>query len=329
MAEGFDAKAGARGTRGLVAPELLEALDAFPPIVLSEEILPLARAGLGAAAPPLTAEQESVRREERFIPGPAGAPDVRVLIYTPPGQASARPAYLHVHGGGYVLGSPEINDAANRDTAREQGCVVVSVDYRLAPETRFPGALEDCYAALTWLASNAGELGVDRNRIAIGGESAGGGHAAALALLARDRGEVPIRLQVLDAPMLDDRTGASTEPHAFCGEFVWTAELNRFGWQALLGCEPASPDVQANAAPARAADLAGLPPTLITVGSLDLFLEEDLEYARRLARAGVPVELHIIPGGFHGFARAGLAAPQVQALRRHQGEALKRAFAER
>jgi triacylglycerol lipase len=200
------------------------------------------------------------------------------------------------------------------------------VDYRLAPETRYPGAVEDGYAALLWLSANAEQLGVDRARIAIGGESAGGGHAAALAIVARDRGEVPICLQVLDSPMIDDRTGSTSDPHPYCGEFVWTSVNNRFGWRALLGVEPGGPQVPTAAAPARLENFAGLAPAFILVGALDLFMEEDVEYARRLIRAGVPAELHVIPGAFHGFGAAGGTAPQVQTALRLRREALARAF---
>ena len=321
------------GTRSLVASELLPALELLPRLELSDESLALIRAGLASPAaralrpPVLSPEQAAVGCEQRLVPGPPGAPQVRVLVYTPPRSAkSLRPAFLHIHGGGYILGMPEIGEAANRSLCAELGCVVVSVAYRLAPETRYPGALEDCYCALAWLHANAGQLAIDRDRIAIGGESAGGGHAAALAILARDRGEFRVCLQLLDSPMLDDRTGSTAEPHPYCGEFVWTPASNRFGWRALLGVEPGGPDVPAGAVPARVADLSGLPPAFLFVGALDLFMEEDLEYARRLARAGVPTELHVIPGAFHGFAVAGGSAPQVQACTRLRRDALARAF---
>lgn len=319
-------------SRHLVAPELAPLLDFLPSFDFNEETVRALRAGTAMPPrqrPPLSAAQETVTCEERAIAGPPGAPDVRLLVYTPPGSkpATGRPAYLHLHGGGYVMGNPEINDGSNRSLAAELNCVVVSVDYRLAPETHFPGALEDCYTALTWLHAQAEQLGVDRARIAIGGESAGGGHAAALSLLARKRGG-PARIcfQLLDSPMLDDRTGSGPGPHPYCGEFVWTAASNRFGWQSLLGMEPGTADVPAVAVPARAADLSGLPPTFIAVGALDLFLEESLEYARRLIRAGVPTEIHVIPGAFHGFAVAGGPAPQVQACLRLRQDALARAF---
>ena len=329
---GNNKSAGPGGPRQRVARELLPVLDFLPAFDFNEETLRAMRAGTAMEPrrrPPLSAEQQAVACEQRLIPGPQGAPDVRLLVYTPPpgkNAATTRPAYLHIHGGGYVIGNPEINDGSNRSIAAELDCVVVSVDYRLAPETRFPGALEDCYAALTWLHAQAEPLGVDRSRIAIGGESGGGGHAAALALLARSRGAVQICFQLLDAAMLDDRTGSSSDPHPYCGELVWTAASNRFGWRSLLGMEPGTAAVPPDAAPARAADLSGLPPTFIAIGALDLFLEENLDYARRLVRAGVPTELHVIPGAFHGFAVAGGQAPQVQAYMRLRHDALERAF---
>ena len=317
------------GTRHLVAAELQPALDAFPAIELTDASLALMRAPrpgqLSMPQPVLSPEQSAIQVEQRFIVGRAGAPEVRILVYTPPGAATGRPAYLHMHGGGFVLGMPEISDASNRGIAAAHGCVVVSVAYRLAPETRFPGAAEDCYAALAWLHHAAATLGIDRARIAIGGESAGAGHAATLALLARDRGEYPICFQLLDSPMLDDRTGSSADPHPFCGEFVWTAAKNRFGWRALLGTEPGSAAVPPNAVPARAGSLAGLPPAFVAVGALDLFLDEDLAYAQRLIRAGVPTELHVIPAAFHGFGFVG-AAPQVVALMQYRHAAMARAF---
>jgi len=187
--------------------------------------------------------------------------------------------------------------------AAEAQCIVVAVDYRLAPETPHPGPVEDCYVALKWLHDKADELGIDRQRIVLAGESAGGGLAAALALLARDRSEVSVAHQHLTYPMLDDRTSrANCNPHA--GDFVWTPEANVFGWSSLLG-EPAGSDgVSPYAAPARAADLVGLPSTFIAVGALDLFAEENLEFAKRLMRAGVPTELHLYPGAYHGFELA-------------------------
>ncbi|HTZ71442.1 MAG TPA: alpha/beta hydrolase [Acetobacteraceae bacterium] len=322
------------GTRRLVAPDLLPLLDMFPSFELTADVLALVRSGAGMKGmlqpPPLSPAQQAVACLERFVPGQAGGPDVRLLLYVPPGKAAApRPAFLHLHGGGFVLGMPEINDGANRALAAELGCVVASVDYRLAPETRFPGAVEDGYAALAWLHAEAEALGIDRARIAIGGESAGGGHAASLAIWARDRGEYPICLQLLDSPMLDDRTGSIGESHPYCGEFVWTPANNRFGWSALLGVAAGGAGVPQGAVPARADDLSGLPPAFIAVGALDLFLEESIEYARRLIRAGVPAELHVFPGAFHGFSVAGGDAPQALNLWRLKNDALARAFCQR
>ena len=176
-------------TRHLVAPELLPGSNFFPEIDFSKGLDAVRAQGFSSDDLELPAELAVVAQEERFIPGLDGAPDVRLLIYTPPGEATGpRPAVCHVHGGGYVLGTADINDISNRAMALSLGCSVVSVDYRLAPETAWPGALEDCYAALTWMAQNAAELGIDPDRIAVAGESAGGGHAAALAIHARNQG---------------------------------------------------------------------------------------------------------------------------------------------
>lgn len=293
-------------SRNLVDPELLPLLEQFPRFEFTREMLPQIRIDLNQTlrveAPPIP----GVEVFERYVPGPQGAPDVRVLVYRPQGKPQGGwPAMLHIHGGGYILGTPEMNAVGNRLLAKQVGCVIVSVDYRLSPETPFPGPVEDCYAALKWLHANATELGVDARRLAVGGESAGGGLAAALALLARDRGEVPLLFQMLVYPMLDDRTASSVEPFPHVGEFVWTRASNRFGWESLLGHAPGKKDgVSPYAVPARAESLKGLPPTCITVGALDLFLEEDMEYARRLLQAGVPTELHVYPGAFHGFVLA-------------------------
>jgi acetyl esterase/lipase len=325
---GNNKSSGSSGSRHLVAPELRAGLELLPAFDFNAEILHALRSGGpisgNRSSPVLTPEQRAVICEQRFIPGPTGAPDVRVLVYTPAAGSGLRPALLQIHGGGYVLGTPEINDEANRSLVADLSCVVVSVDYRLAPDTRFPGAVEDCYAALSWLWSSADGLRVDRTRLAIGGESAGAGHTATLGLLVRKRGEFNLCLQMLDFPMLDDRTGS--DPHPYCGEFVWTPNSNRFGWRALLGVEPGGPEVPVEAVPARATDLSGLPATFIAVGALDLFFEESLEYARRLVRAGVPVELHVIPGAYHGFQVSGLDTPQARQHRLLRNAAVARAF---
>jgi triacylglycerol lipase len=178
------------------------------------------------------------------------------------------------------------------------------VDYRLAPEVQHPGPVEDCYVALCWLHANAEALNVDRARIGVMGESAGGGLAAGLALLARDRGGPELAFQHLVYPMIDDRTCVMDNPHPYAGEFLWTRENNIFGWASLLGTAPGGPDISPYAAAARAENLTGLPPTFISTGAIDLFLEENMIYAQRLSRAGVAVELHVYPGAYHGFQLA-------------------------
>ncbi|HXQ13854.1 MAG TPA: alpha/beta hydrolase [Caulobacteraceae bacterium] len=311
-------------SKHLVHPELvpgLEAFPAYPAFNLDTASLAVLRAAPRQAPP---TPDVPVELSERTVAGLNGAPDVRVMVYRPNAASGPRPAILHVHGGGYVLGSAEMSDAANRQLAHDLDCVIASVDYRLAPETSFPGNVEDCYAGLKWLHAAAAELGVDPARIAIKGESAGGGLAAGLGLMARDRGEVPVCFQLLVYPMIDDRE--PDEPHAWVGEFIWTRQSNRFGWASILGREPGGEGVSPYAAAARADDLSGLPPTFISVGALDLFLEEDVEYARRLARAGVAVELHVYPGAFHGYQLVGETSVGRRA-RRDEMEALGAAFA--
>ncbi len=249
---------------------------------------------------------DGVRGEERFAPGPQGSPDVRVLLYRPERVKPAAPALLYLHGGGFIAGGPEIADVDNFRLARDAGAVIVAVNYRLAPETPFPGPLEDCYAALQWLFVEAERLGVDPNRIGVMGHSAGGCLAAALALLARDRGAHRLKCQFLIYPALDPRTGTPDAPvdNPTTGEFLWTRSANQFGWAAMSGgLSPGelTGESLGHFAPALAEAVAGLPPLFIAVGSLDLFLEEDVAYALRLARAGVPVEAHVYPGGVHRF----------------------------
>ena len=261
----------------------------------------------------------------RMIPGIAGAPDVRIyLVGATPG--AHKPAVLHIHGGGYVAGSAAASKRDIQQLALGQDCVVVSVEYRLAPETVFPGSLNDNYAALKWLHQNAASLGVDPKRIAVKGESAGGGHAAALAIAARDRGEVPLCFQVLIYPMLDDRTGSSQQLPPQFGHYVWNAASNRFGWSSLLGVPAGSAKVPLNSVPARTAILAGLPPAFIGVGSIDLFAPEDVAYATRLMLAGVPVELQVVPGAFHGFDQIAADAPLSRTFAAAWNAALKDAF---
>jgi len=313
-------------SRHLVMREAHALLDSFGSALNAENVAGLRAMmqGLIESMPPPAAD--GVKIEERRIPGAAGAPPVRVLVYTPPGLAGPLPVHLDIHGGGYIAGSADIDAVLCRQLCVAVGCAVVSVDYRLAPEVRYPGALEDCYAALQWVHREGAALGFDTTRITCGGESAGGGHCAALAILVRERGGPKILLQLLGQPMLDDRTGSTSKPHPYTGEFVWTADLNRIGWASLLGVEAGSAAVPARAVPARVEDLTGLPPAFIVIGALDLFVEETIEYARRLMRAGVPTELHVLPGAFHGSASLVPGAAVSVAYFQLQYDALKHAF---
>lgn len=235
-------------------------------------------------------------------------PLVVVRVHRPAGVEGPMPCVYAMHGGGYVMGSFDMDDAKFDRWCPRLGCIGVSVEYRLAPETPYPGPLEDCYAGLRWVADHAAELGVDPERIGISGISAGGGLAAALALLARDRGEIPLHFQLLECPMIDDRL--ATPSSRLDGLLVWTRESNTYGWRSYLGSLYGHVDVPAYAAPARAHDLAGLPPALLIVGGADGFRDEDIEYATRLMQAGVPTELHVLPGAPHGvqmFAGTGVA----------------------
>lgn len=310
------------GSRHLVDQALSPFLDIFPTTHLTLEALPQMR-NREVSFPVDPDSVERVTRTQRAVPGPAGAPDVDVFIYRPKDAVGPLPCIFHVHGGGYVAGAAGEMEFMHRPMARDLGCMIISVEYRLAPETRFPGAVEDSYAALVWVNANAAELGVDLARMGVMGESAGGGLAAALALLVRDRGEFSFAFQHLIYPMIDDRTCIDPEPHAYVGEFIWTPHNNHFGWSALLGVEPGSDGVSPYAAAARAESVEGLPPTFISTGALDLFLEEDLEYGRRLMRAGVPVELHVYPGAIHAFDIMPGVAVSEQA-RRDSLAALKR-----
>lgn len=237
----------------------------------------------------------------RSIPGPAGAPDVPVRIYTPEGLQQAVPGILHIHGGGFVIGNLDSEQGACVGLCRNLGVVVVSVDYRLAPETPYPGPLEDCYAALQWVSANAAQLKIDPARLAVFGLSAGGGLSAALALLARDRGGPALCFQYLGIPELDDRL-QTVSMQRFVDTPMWNRPNAELSWDYYLGdqYQRGADDVPYHAAPARAEDVAGLPPAYVSTMEFDPLRDEGVEYALKLMRAGVATELHSFPGTFHG-----------------------------
>jgi len=287
-----------------VDPELRDGLAAYEAIELTghelrgDQIATVRRLAreVGESVLAEVPPSDRVLREDRTAPGPNG--DVRVRTYRPADAAGALPCLIWFHGGGMVFGLPEQDELGSDAYAEQVPCVVASVDYRLAPEHPHPAPVEDCYAALTWVAENADELGVDPARIAVGGASAGGCLATAVALMARDRGGPAPAFQLLVYPMLDDRCDTPSMSE-FPDNLTWTREHTRAGWDALLGGRSGGDDVDQYAAPARAPDLTGLPPALIQVGELEVFRDEDIDYATRLIRAGVPTQLHIYPRAYH------------------------------
>ncbi|WP_087972253.1 alpha/beta hydrolase [Oceanobacillus rekensis] len=283
-----------------VNPELREIIEAFPPLDLDnyKATRQAAQDGLQAMEIPL---DESVSINDEMILNSYDQSSVRVRIYDKKEKSGeALPVLLWIHGGGYVLGSPEEGDILCQRFVAEANCMVVSVDYRLAPEFPYPAGLEDCYAALQWVYENAGELGVDATRIGVAGQSAGGGITAALALLTRDRKGPEISFQMPLYPMINDHNNT---PSSFevTGNFVWNHDLNKKGWSMYLNGKDGTESVSEYAAPARATNLSGLPKTYICVGQLDPFRDETLDYVTRLCQAGVDVEFHLYPGVFHGF----------------------------
>jgi acetyl esterase len=255
--------------------------------------------------------------DDRAIPGPAGDPDVIVRVYAPKERSAATvPAVLYIHGGGFYVGSVDTEHAGAARMAQELGIVVVSVEYRLAPEHPFPAGLEDCYAALVWLHEQADALGVDRARLAVNGGSAGGGLAAGLALLTRDRGGPAICFQYLGIPELDDRL-ATPSMQRFLDTPMWSRPKAELSWQWYLGDAYGTDDVSPYAAPSRATDLAGLPPAYVSTMEFDPLRDEGILYALDMLAAGVSVELHSFPGTFHGSAMVtGAAVTQRDGVER-------------
>lgn len=287
-------------------PELLPALEALTPRVDPIEQPALARAQLLEKLGAGGAEHPAVERRDEHVAGPDGN-DVRVRLYLPRERSGvAAPGLYWIHGGGFVMGAIEMDDQRCDSFVARFGCVVCSVDYRLAPEDPYPAGIEDCHAGLVWFFDQAGRLGVDTGRIGIGGISAGGGLTAATTLLARDRAQVQVAFSLAVCAQLDDRhvTRSSTSIH---DSRVWDTQISKSVWGAYL--RDVGDDVPQYAAPARATELAGLPPTFLLVGELEPFCDENVEYARRLIEAGVATELHVYPGAYHGFE---LLAPDAR-----------------
>lgn len=304
-----------------IDPEVRRSVDAiraaYPWAILVAQGATAFRARLAEVTPRRPAPEPNPRvlSADRMIPGPVGPSGLRVRLHRPAAQTQDLPCYLHIHGGGYVLGSVDGQDSLIAPQVERLDCVVVSVDYRLAPEHPYPAAVDDCYAALQWIVENAADLRIDPTRLVIGGASAGGGLAAAVALRSRDRGGPAMGFQYLVSPMLDDRN-VTPSSHEFAGDWPGLPrEAIAACWNAYLEGRAGGAEVPEYAAPARAVDLAGLPPAYVDCGGLDALRDEATAYAERLMQAGVPVELHIHPGVFHGWD---LVAPEASVTIRAQ-----------
>ncbi|WP_354857205.1 alpha/beta hydrolase [Acetobacter fabarum] len=289
-------------TLGLVDEQQRGMVASFPAFNPEQDDLAEFRRALVEGTTELL-QSAAARFEERIIPGPKGAPDVRIILFRPVDVQGVVPVILNIHGGGMIAGTPDMQAGALERLAADTAALVVSVDYRLAPETPFPGGLEDIYAALVWLHEHARALGADPARIMVMGDSGGGCLAAATALLARDRAQVRLCGQALIYPMLDLRTGSPDAPgdDPTTGEFVWTRAQNRHAWSAVRGALAGDDPRFAYLSPTFMHDLSGLPATFIVTGALDLFRDEDVTFAHRLWHAGVPTELVVYARAVHGF----------------------------
>lgn len=301
----------------MIDPELAAVIELLPKMDLVDPVA--ARQAFEAMLVAIRFDipgMETLDIEDRMVPGWEDDPDVPVRVYRPAGaSATARvPGILMIHGGGFVIGSVEAEHAGAALTAMDTGAVVVSVDYRLAPEHPYPAALHDCYAALRYLHAEADAWGVDPQRVALTGASAGGGLAAATALFARDRGGPAVCFQLLQIPELDDRL-QTPSMRTFVDSPMWNRPLAEQSWRAYLGPLYGSDDVPSFAAPARADDLSGLPPAYVSTAENDPLRDEGITYAQRLLQAGVSVELHQFPGTFHGSALVTTAAISKRAQR--------------
>ena len=308
-----------------VDPELRPGLELFPAELISAiGDDPHTGKAMTAELLAVMAEQlppTDVSIEERTIAGPDG--DIPIAIYQPP-TPGPRPGLFMIHGGGYIVGSAreDMNGIAYADHV---GCTVVSVDYRMAPDFTYQAAVADCFAGLNWMVDNAAELEVDTSRVAIGGASAGGGLSAGLALYNRDNKGPDVVFQLLVYPMLDD-THETPSGYEVEHPNVWNRDVSIKAWKMYLGDEFGTDKVSPYAAAARAKDLSGLPPAFVTVGTEDLFRDEAIDYAQRLMAAGVPTQLEVYPGMFHGAENLVPTAGVSQRMRLGYLDALKRAL---
>lgn len=283
----------------------MEAADAVP---MTQQTIPMIRA---SATTPPTLEvvgDAPVEVVETTAPGPPGAPDIELTMLRPHGIDHPVPALYNMHGGGMMLGSRHMDADRLLGLVLELGVTAVNVEYRLAPENPHPASVEDCYAGLTWMSGQAAELQIDPDRVVCMGGSAGGGLAAAVALMARDRGGPQLAGQLLLCPMIDD-SNTSASSYQYSGLGPWTREANIAGWSALLGHDVGTAAVSPYAAASRATDLSGLPPAFIEVGSAEPFRDEDTDYALRIWATGGQAELHVWSGASHGFD---IFAPDAQ-----------------
>ncbi|MBW4080618.1 alpha/beta hydrolase [Paenibacillus sp. S150] len=287
-------------SRHLIDQEIIGVLDVIPTTDLTETALMESRKNQTQMMPQTDVTQIfPVVLEEQRVPSYFGGPDIRIEIIRPKqAEYNKLPLYYWIHGGGMVLGSPVVDRPANASLAAQHSFCCVSVYYGLAPEHVQPSQLQDCYSGLKWCIEHAEELGIDIQRIALAGGSAGGGLAAGLALYIRDQREFTVHHLRLLRPMLDDRTSI-TPDHPYAGEFIWTRPSNYFGWKAVLGHEPGREAESEYYVPARAASLAGLPPVYMNIGTVDLFIDEALLFVKQLVFDGVPAELHVYPGYHH------------------------------
>ena len=290
-------------TRPPFDPELATVLavlaEQLPSSITPDMIEPMRGASIGAGIDDVLARYLEIEHRETTVPGHEGF-ELTVSVFARRDHAGQGPGFFHIHGGGMVIGDRFTGVEVLLDWVERFDGVCVSVEYRLAPEFADPYPVEDCYAALVWTAEHAEELGIDPARLLVAGGSAGGGLAAGTALLARDRSGPALLGQVLMYPMLDDRND-TVSAHQIDGEGVWDRTSNQTGWDALLGERRGTDDVSSYAAPARATDLSGLPPAFIDVGTAEVFRDEDVAYASTIWASGGVAELHVWPGGFHGF----------------------------